>query len=330
MNRLGKYQASIIKFLHNHSFIKDTSPKTKETINELLEMSDHIPATLCLTILNNQCKKYDIRIHGYYLASGIEILMIVAKVCSNRDYFDMKYGQHIIDNMIMEVVSSFYRCITQNIESLRLSKNGNINPKLLLLCIEYANKYIPLITKRCKYTSAAKMKKTDIFCLKINDNDYEQYKKKNLLDSETIKRDMNSRYGSVCRLAMCLGWILGQNDEVVINKLKDLSDNQTISKLEKLGDNIGKLLKLHDDFLNIERDIRFGQHSLNYVVNYGIKAAYSELTETKVNFIEGSMILNVETNTTKEIIAMIVRNIDNVVKDASVDMETRYDDVSAA
>lgn len=328
MSRISKYQDGILKFLKTKSFINETTEQTKTILYELLELSDHIPAVLCLTILNNQCKKFDIKIHGYYLASGIDVIMLIAKVCSSRDYFDHKFGQAAIDNVIMEVTNSFYKCITQNIETLRMSKNGNVNVKLIQLCIEYAAKYIPLITQKGSYGSLAKMKKTDLFCLNITDSDYLHYKKKNMLNKDLLLDDMVKRYGSVCKLAMSLGWILGQGDEAIYSKIRDLSEEKTISKLENLGDFMGKFLKLHDDFRFIERDIRIGRFSLNYVINYGIKEAYIELIESKANYIEGSMLLGVETKTSKEIIDMIVRNIDDIVKDVSVDMETQYDDVS--
>ena len=328
MSRISKYQDGVLKFLKTKSFINDTTEETKTILYELLELSDHIPAILCLTILNNQCKKYDLKIHGYYLASGIDMMMLMAKVCSSRDYFDDKYGQYAIDNMIMEVTNSFYKCITQNIETLRMSKNGNVNTKLTQLCIEYAAKHIPYITQKGIYDSEMKMKKTDLFCLNIADGDYLSYKKKNMLDKDLLLTDMISRFGSVCKLAMSLGWILGQGDDTIYNKLRDLSEEKTINKIEKLGEFMGKFLKLHDDFRYVERDIKIGRFSLNYVINYGIKEAYIELIESKASYIEGSMILGVETKTSKEIIDMIVRDIDDIVKDASVDLNTQYDDVS--
>ncbi len=328
MSRISRYQEGISKFLKTKSFINDTSPNTKLILEDLLNLSDHIPAILCLTILNNQCKKNDLKIHGYYLASGIDILMLIAKVCSCRDFFDEKYGQTSVDNMIMEVSSCFYKCITQNIDTLRLSKNGNIGSKLTQLCIEYAIKLLPQITQKQIYVSKEKMKKTDLFCLEINDESYQQYKKKNKLNKDVIFADIKKRYGSVCKLAICLGWILGQGDETNIAKIKELCDEKNIAKLEVLGEYIGIFLKIYDDFKYIERDIKMGQISLNYVVNHGIKEAYMELIEAKANFIEGSMILEVDTKTSKEIIDMVVKQIDSIVKDASVDMETQYDDVS--
>ena len=328
MSRISRYREGILKFLKTQSFINETTESTKNILKDLLELSDQIPAILCLTILNNQCKKYNIKLHGYYLASGIDVLMIVAKVCCSRDYFDNKYGSVAIDNMIMESISSFYKCITQNIESLRLSKNGNINSKLTQFCIEYAAKLMPYITQKSVYDSNIRMKKTDLLCMKLNDKEYKEYKKKNKLEKNILTDDIKNRYGSVCKLAMSLAWILGQDDDTTFNKIKELSDIPAIGKLEKLADVMGSFLKLHDDFKYMHRDIKLGQFSLNYVINYGIKDAYSELIEAKANFIEGSMVLGIETKTSKELIDMIVKDIEDIVKDISVDMDTQYDDVS--
>lgn len=328
MSRISRYQEGILKFLKTKSFINETSDRTKNILLELIEVSDHIPAILCLTVLNNQCKKFDLKIHGYYLAAGIDALMVIARVCCNRDYYDDKYGQTHIDNMIMEVASSFYKCITQNVETLRLSRDGDVNTKLTQLCIEYSTKMIPLITKKNTYDSKEKMKKTDILAIGLDKNTYLQYKKKNKLDKTFLFEDTRNRYGSVCKMAMSLGWILGQGDEAAFAKLKDLSDEKTIMKLEGLGELMGKFLKIYDDFQFMERDIKVGRFSLNYVVNYGIKEAYNELVESRVEFTEGSTILGVGTRTSREIIDMVIRNIDELVKDVSVDINTQYDDVS--
>jgi hypothetical protein len=328
MSRISRYQEGILKFLKTKSFINDTTETTKNILYELIDLSDHIPAILCLTILNNQCKKYNLNIHGYYLASGIDALMLLAKVCSSREHFDNKYGQVAIDNMIMEVISCFYKCITQNIDTLRLSKNGNINGRITQLCIEYSTKMMPLITQKNIYNSMEKMKKTDLLCMHFDDKTYIQYKKKNRLEKDMLLEDTKKRYGTVCKLAMSLGWILGLGADDSLNNITVLSEEKTIPKLELLAEYMGTFLKLHDDFKYLRRDILLGRFSLNYVINYGIKEAYTELTEAKANIIEGSMTLDIETKTSKEIIDMVARTIEEIVKDVSVDMDTQYDDVS--
>jgi hypothetical protein len=328
MSRINKYQEGIQKFLKNKSFIKDTTKTTQNIINEVLETSDHLPAILCLTILNNQCKKYEIRIHGYYIASGIDVLMIVARVCNNRDYFNNKYTEIAVDNMIFESTNCFYKCITQNIEILRDTKDGEIHKRLTQLCIEYATKIIPHITFKQKIFSNDKMKKTDLFCMSNVNDFYNEYKKKNKLNENIIFADSNKTYGSVCKLALTLGWIIGLGDDTCLNKIKELSDDKNISNLEKLADDIGYFLKIYDDFKYILRDIKIGQYSMNYVINYGIKQSYIKLIETKTKFLEGIMNLKIETKTMKEIIDFIMDNVDEIIKDVSVDMETQYDDVS--
>lgn len=316
MSRISRYQKTLLNFLQTKSFINKTTDPTKIILNDLLKLSDNIPAILCLTILNNQCKKCDLKIHGYYIASGIDIIMLIAKVCNNRDHFNGKYGADSIDNMITEVIGWFYQCIAQNIETLRLSKNGKIDPKIALMCMEYAIKYLPQITQKHTYNSDVMMKKTDILCFDLDSRCLSEYRKKNKLDRTILKQNIDDTYGSVCKLAICLGWIVGQGAD------------HSISHLEKLGEKIGMFLKIYDDFKYLERDILNGKISFNFIVNYGIKEAYNELIEAKTDFIEESMKLGVETKTCKEIMDMIVKDIDNMVKDISVDMETQYDDVS--
>ena len=328
-SRINKYQEDLDKFLKTKSFIKDTSKMTQNIINNVLELTEHFPAILCLTILNNQCKKIDIKIlHGYYIASGIDILMLVTKICNNRDYFNSIYGSINIDNMITETTNYFYKCITQNIEILRDSRDGIIHNRLTQLCIEYATKLMSSITFKNNLSSNNKMKKTDLFCMSNINEFYNDYKKKNKLDENIIIEDTNKRYGSICKLAVILGWVLGLGDDTCLNKIKSLSDNKEINNLEKLADDIGLFLKIYDDFKNIVRDIKIGQYSMNYVINYGIKQSFIKLTETKTKFLEGIVILKIETRTIKEIIEMVMTNVDEIIKDVSVDMNTQYDDVS--
>lgn len=324
MSRIAKYQEGIIKFLKTKSFINDTTPETKKILNEMIENTQHIPAILCLTILNNQCKKNDVKIHGYYLASGIDILMLVSRICNNKSYYDNKYGGENIDNMISEVVCFFYKSLSQNIDTLRMSKNGNISPKILQLCIEYTSKNLPNIIMKQTYNTTDKMKKTDILCMNLDDDLYKEYKKKRRIGKDSLDNNTLLRYGSVCKLALCLGWIIGCGDEAIINKTK----NQDIIRLENLADNIGKYLKIHDDFIFIERDMKTIGVSNNYVINCGIKEAHMEFTEAKAKYIEGSMILDTYTKTTKEIIDLVDKDVENILHDISVDMNTHYDDVS--
>ncbi len=317
MNRVSKYQENIERFIQTKSFIKLTSNSTQNILNKLLQESDHIPAILCLTILNYQCKKYNIRIHGYYVAICIDILMIICKITSNYFYYDKIYGECNIENMITEAINWIYWSVFQNIETLVMNKNDKFNPKTAQLCIEYCIKFIPLIVKRIDYTNCTnKMKKTDMFHDKINNIEFiNMYKKKHFIDRQMLN-EFYLKFGYVCCLGMYLGWTLGQGDEASVNKF------------DSIGMNIGTMLKIHNDFKYVDRDIYYGEYSTNCVINCGIKESYAELIESKINFIEMLMVHSIDTNTLKEIIDIIMADVDANVSTISVDMESQFDECS--
>ena len=61
MSRISRYQQTIKKFIQTREIIEKTSDYTREILNNMLESHDYIPGILCLTILNNQCKK--VKVH---------------------------------------------------------------------------------------------------------------------------------------------------------------------------------------------------------------------------------------------------------------------------
>ncbi len=265
MSKITKYQENMNKFIQTKSFINKTSPTTREILTSLLRTSDHIPAILCLSVLNSQCKQYNIRIHGYYIAGCVDTLMALAQICCNKSYFDETYGATALSNLISEVINWTYWSVFQNIETLMMNKNDRYNAKTSQLCIEYCVKYISKIANISDHTSNKRMKKTDIYSCKSLPNEFwKKYKTKKLLEKTVIMQDIENRYGAVCCLAVCLGWIIGQGDETVLNDI------------ENIGNQCGILLKMADDFKYMERDISYGNTSVNHVINYGIKDTYIE------------------------------------------------------
>jgi len=317
MSRVGRYQENISKFLQTKSFINKTSTITKKILTELMIGYDHVPAMLCLTVLNSQCKKYNIKLHGYYVAGCVDVLMILAKVCCNRPYFNKLYGTANLNNLIIEVINWTYCSIYQNIETLLMNKGERYNPKTTQLCIDYCVKLIPKIVQVCDYTSNKRMKKTDIYSYKPSDADFwKKYKNKALLDKTTVTNEIDNRYGSVCCLSVCLGWILGQGDE------------SALGEIEKLGKYCGILLKMSDDFRYLEQDITEGHVSTNYVINFGIKETYTAIIEAKANLIEELLKNKIDGKTLRDAIDVIIRMVDDIVSDISVDMNTQYDECS--
>lgn len=259
--------------------------------------------------------------HGYHLAAGIEALMMVVKVMSAREYYDSVYSVDRVSNMITDVTNWFYNCLAENVTTLRLSNEDKVDAKNLTSittkCINYAAKHISKITEHKIYDQYMKMKKTDIFCIDFDQVSIDNYRQMKRLDINTMISNINSTYGMVCRLAVCLGWLIGIGDE------------QKLGELESLADNIGMLIKIHDDFKHHKRDMRFGSISSNFVVTHGIKEALILYDDAHIQYLEKSNTVGVETKTCNEIVKCIVDYVSDVTATMSVDIDTEYDDITS-
>jgi hypothetical protein len=317
MSKIIRHQENILKFLDTKSFINSTSDDTKKIINDILPSLDHLPSIMCLTLLNAQCKENNLKMHGYYVASGIDMIMIIVLISDNREYYEEIYGKNEIENLVNEIISWYYWSISQNIRTLVMNGcDNNKACKTFSKCIEMSIKYITEITKKTEYKSKSRMKKTDIYAYKFGDDHFEKYKMKRRLNNDTIKKNTDEKYGSICSLAMVMGWLLGLGDET------------KICRFENVGKNIGMMMKICNDFRNVARDIMHGKISLNYIVNNGIKEGYSELIEAKAVFIEESMKADIFTKTMNEIIEEIVNSVNKNVENVVVTMEYEYDTCS--
>jgi len=323
MSRISKYQEHIRDFLKNKSFIKNVRSSTRKIVVDMLDESDYFPGILCLTIINNRCKQGGLKMHGYHLASGIEALMMVIKVLNNRPYYDSKYTTEETSNMIIDITNWFYDCINENINTMRLS-NEDIDIKkystIVTKSINYTVKKISQITESKFYNnnSYTRMKKTDLFCLDFDDDTVHNYKKMKRLDEATMLTNIHNTYGMVCRMAVCLGWIIGMGDE------------QSIDGLESIADSIGLIIKIHDDFKTYKRDMKYGDVCSNFVVTHGVKEALILFDDSSIKYAEQSVSVGVETKTCGEIIKVITDFINEATQDMSVDLDTEFDDISMA
>jgi hypothetical protein len=320
MSRITKYQDHIREFLKNKSFIKNTRETTQKIIVDMLDESDHFPSILCLTIINNRCKQGNIKMHGYHLAAGIETLMMVVKVMGNREYYDSVYSTEQISNMIIDVTNWFYDCLAENIKTLKLSNEDKVDVKtittIMTKCINYSAKQISKIVEQKLFQDYSRMKKTDIFCIEFDDESIDNYKDMKRLGKETMLDNINNTYGIVCRMAVCLGWLVG------------MGDDNNLAELETLADNMGMIIKIHDDFKNYKRDMRYGEYCSNYIVTHGIKEALILFDESNIQYAEKSISIGVETKTCNEIVRVITDYINETTDNISLDIETEYDDMS--
>ena len=248
--------------------------------------------------------------------------MMVIKVLNNRAYYDSVYSVEETSNMIIDITNWFYDCVVENINTMRLSNEDKIDIKkhsnIITKSINYTVKKISKITESKFYKEYNRMKKTDIFCMEFEDDAIHNYKKMKRLDQKTMIENIYNTYGMVCRLAICLGWLIGMGDE------------QSLQDLEEIADNIGIIIKMHDDFKTFKRDMKYGEVCSNYVVTYGIKEALILFDEANIRYAEQTVTIGVETKTCGEIVKVITEYINDLTQDMSVDLDTEFDDMSMA
>ena len=320
MSRISKYQDSIRNFLKNKSFIKHTSQSTRQIMLDMLEESDHFPGILCLAVVGGRCKQGGIKMHGYLLASGIEGLMMAIKILNNRKYYDSKYSTEKTSNMIVEVTNWFYDCLTENINTLRMSNEDKVDIKKLATvmtkCINYAVRRISKINEIKEIQTLERMKRTDLFCIDFDQASIDNYRHMKRTDQKTMMDNIKSTYGMVCRLAMCLGWMI------------TMGDDTDIPKLEALADHISVILKVHDDFKNYKRDMRYGDICSNFLVTHGLKEALILFDHSSISYAEKTEEYGIETRTCNEIVKVVTDFIDLETQDVSVDLDTEFDEIS--
>jgi len=317
MSRIIKYRETLRKFMLTKSFLLKISGESRKILDQLLFQSDNLPGIIILTVLNSQCKKNSIKIHGYYLATAIECLMQCGRISCNRNYYESIYGSDNLDNMFNEVIGWFHWSVSENIETLRMNCSS-IDPRIITLSSEYCLKYIPNILKKYKIYSSLPMKKSDIYCYNFpNDTYIDEYKKKNRIEKDILKKNIDQKYGAIISLGMCIGWLIG------------CGSKEKLHAIEKIGKDIGMFLKMAEDLTTIERDALTPSNNLNYVINHGIKEAYSEFTAAKICFVEGMMTLDIDSKTIRDILETVMSGVDDKMGDISVDMLTHYDDCSA-
>lgn len=320
-SRINKYQDSVGKFTKSKSsfskFIKDN-----KIIETILIDSDHLAPIILLTITNNQNKKKGLKTHhGYYMASAIEMMMVMVQMIDNRKFYENKYGKNNIDILINEIPLHAFECLAQNIETLENISNDK-QDKILKICrktLDYLSKKLIQVSQSNTLVGTINAKKTDIIKYKFADKNIinDKYKKLKRVDKDKLINYIDQKYGSVYQCAFYIGWLLGFGDEKVLNNF------------ERLGSHLGLLVKLSRDFSNLEKDIDNAVGvSSNLIVNYGIHECFSLFSESKLKLIEGSMILDVYTITLKEILNHLESKFNQCLNKTELELKSMYSSFS--
>ena len=316
MSRISRYHDSISKFIRNKSNLIDTNSEIyKQKILNIITNFDYICSILLLTILNTQAKRNNITVHGYYMASGINFIMIIIKLLDNRDKYNTLFTQSTINILINELLLLVNMCLAYNIESSEPHYNSEKLIKIFYKSMKLLNNKIQYIIKNNNMIIENNIANNDIITYKFNNiadikNKLVKLKKVN---EDSLHLFTSHKYGQLCQIALSLGWILGGGSD------------KNLNYLDKVGTYIGTMIKITSDFINMENNIYETQeYSKNYIVNYGIQYGFELFMTNKEKFIYGCIKLNIYTNTIKELIDILEDKIDEVIKNTNIDLNNNH------
>jgi hypothetical protein len=314
MSRISRYREILDKFIKKKSSMKNLDTETKNRLTKILDENNYLISIILLSILNNQSKKNNLKQHGYYMASGIEFLMIIIR---NQDQlaFNKLNQENNINVVCNSLINLTNLCLTDNINYIksyisRTKINFHFNT-----CSKILNKKINDIFKEVQLKNLNKITKSDLTKYQFKDeniikkkiSNFEQIEKKSLLEFIELK------YGSICQITIITAWLLGGGDDSNINEL------------EQTGTYLGNIIKVCYDFENVEYDINNCTKSTeNFVINYGIQTAFEFFIDNKFKFVEKCLLLDFYTTTIKEILDLYELKVDNFINNTTSDLISQY------
>lgn len=319
MSRVSRYVISIDRFIRSKSCFSEAI-KTNPTIDGILTINDHASSIILLTILNSQYKKKKIKLHnGYYAASAISLLAPIAYIQDNLEHYEKIFGQTTIRNYFTQAPIYTAECLSQTIESLE-----NVTEKEKVLKISrklttYVQKKLIDLTRIEALVGTQPVNKCDVMTYNFKDKPKTEtkYKKLKRLTQDELLSYTDRKFGSICQCGFVIGWLFG------------LGDEKTIPQYEKLGSHLGLMIKLANDFSNLERDINTNEPSTyNLLLNLGVHECFALFVESKVKLLEGCMVLDVYGVTIKEVIDHVEKAFDTHLKNTDLDLKSHYSDKS--
>ena len=318
MSRILRYQESINNFIQSKSSLKNVSSNNKNNLDEIAKDFDHLVSIFLVTILNNRCKKSKLKFHGYYIATGIDIGILIAKITDKFEIYSKKIGNKNLANLLPEMVSLMYQSLSGNIDSLKLNVEDSDAIRINQYCINYMSKCIGNLTFIDDNTYISRMEKTDFINYNFkNDKLLSKYKNYKKISEEEILKFTENKYGTVCKMSLVFGWILG------------LGSEKQVQELENIGVHMGQIFKISYDFENIDNDLtNCTEYTRNIVINIGIKKSVEIFMDSKAELIEGLMKIGIWSSTIKEILDLLESKIDEVLRKTNIDEKYEYSDFS--
>jgi hypothetical protein len=315
MSRISRYQDSMNKFIKNKSCITTLEGNIRLTFNNVFDECDNMVPIILLTVMNSLSKKIKMSLHGYYMGCGIELMMTIARLLDNKTHYQKKLGETSYNRLITKMSSKINICLSQNIEHIQSALTKEKAIKIFHTTLKILNNKLFDLMDEDNIERGDLIKRSDV--LKYNfteiDNPKEILHKIKRAKKDSLTSYIQRKFGSVCQTALILGWILGGGDE------------KMVSTLEKMGTNLGNIMKISYDFKNLERDLKTeGDTTNNYIINCGIQDGFELFIESKIKFIEGCITLDIYTNTVKEVIDVVETRVELFIDNTVADMKSQY------
>lgn len=294
MSRIIRYQESIDRFIKTKGYL-NLSIENTELLNKFNSYINHYISIILLTIVNLQCTKLNCRYNCYYIASSIDILYILSIISTEYDYYKNMYGNDKLYHLLTEAQIILQLNITQNILSIN---NQNVI-KAFQKCISYIHKNIYNALQIIKIETTEKIQNEVLIHKDITPELLKNYEECKGIKKDVLYDYIYKKYSSICTLALILGWIIGNGTL------------QSIELLETAGKNLGLIIKILLDFKNLKDDLeKCKKHiSTNIILHLGFVNSYIKFIESKINFIEIMLKLNIYNITIKEVIDNIEKEI---------------------
>lgn len=320
MNRILKYKESLLKFIRDRSCLFDKSnlpdEKIETTLLNRIKTSNMILPILFLTIMNSQNKKNNISIQGYYTASSIEFAELLFYFLEHKDEVLMNLNHNLYEKMLKYLILCTNRSIYQNLDSInRFLQPTNFTTIFINIMSIYNDNisYQNLLADiKLEYSETKPNKDLEKWYIKDNQALKQAFNTIKQIKRETFMNYINKKIGSLCEMALCMGWILGGGEPSELPKIRKISRYFTM------------IYKLARDFCTIDDDLKNAKNGVtwNYIINYGLQESYELFMHNKQKFIQETMMIDIYTTTIKEIIDCIEIKVDAIIDETSPDLKS--------